>query len=163
MNVHECRSDGQTNTRNGRLKAAFTVEASMLMILILPLLMLIIVFSMDMHDRAVLQGAVSEALSMGGNLVLYKEERKELSEKIQEIADRGTIWTGDISGGVSIDTRHVSASFEGTFDYPGYVQPLWAAGAKTITASGERTIIHPPSLIRKVRGVKRIVSALGTS
>ena len=162
MKRGECKTDINTKQRSGYLQAAFTVEASMLMILILPLLMLIMVLAMDLHDQAVLQGAVSEAVSMGGNLVLYKEERKALSEKIQETADRGTIWAGDISGNVSIDTKHVSASLEGTIDYPGFVQPLREAGPKTITASGERTIIHPPSLIWKVRGVKRVVSALGT-
>ena len=143
--------------------AVFTVEAAMLMVLILPLLMMLMVLSMDMHDRAVLQGAVSEAAGMGGNLVLYKEEREALSEKINELARKGTIWASDVSGNVSISSKKVSASFEGEISYPGYVQPFLNAGTKTISASGERTILSPPSLIRKVRGVKRVVSALSTS
>ena len=144
-------------------RAVFTVEASMLMILILPLLMMIMVLSMDMHDRAMLQGAVSEAVSMGGNLVLYKEERQALPERIEELARKGTILASDVSGNVSITSKKVSASLEGEISYPGYVQPFLNAGTRTISASGERTVISPPSLIRKVRGVKRVISALATS
>ncbi len=144
-------------------RAAFTVEAAMLMTVILPVLMVILTASFDLHDRALLQGAVSEALSMGGNLVLYEEDRAALPGLIGSLVQDGTIRAENLSNTVSADPDHVSASCSGTIDYPPFLEPFTASGSRTISATGERTIIHPATLIWKVRGIKRVVSALKTS
>ena len=149
--------------RTHLISAAFTVEAAMLMAVILPVLMAILTASFDLHDRALFQGAVSEALSMGGNLVLYEEERAALPGLIGSLMQDGTIRAEDLSAGVSADPDYVSASCSGTIDYPFFLEPFAPSGSRTISASGERTILHPASLIWKVRGIRRVVSALNTS
>ena len=149
--------------RKHRIKAAFTVEAAMLMAVILPVLMAILIAAFDLHDQALLQGTVSEALSMGGNLVMYEEERAALPGLIGSLIQNGTIRAENLTSSVSASPEHVSASCSGAIDYPAFLKPFTASGSRTISAAGERIILHPPSLIWKVRGIKRVVSALKTS
>ena len=135
----------------------------MLMDVILPVLMAILISSFDLHDKAVMQGAVSEALGMGGNLILYEEERSALPGLIMKLTENGVIRAQDLSCEVTADPDKVRASVSGQIDYPAFLEPLLASGNRQVSASDERTIWHPPSLIWKVRGIRRVISALATS
>ena len=146
-----------------RIRAAFTVEAAMLMAVILPVLMAVLITAMDLHDKALMRCAVSEAVGMGGNLVLYEQERAALPALIGKLTGDGVIKAQDLSCSVSADTEKVSASVSGQIEYPAFLEPFTASGTRMISASDDRTIWHPPSLIWKVRGAKRIISALATS
>ena len=71
-----------------RLAAVFTVEAALLMALILPVLLSLIYLGFLDHDRGVLQGAACEAASLADNSALDKARADKLRTLTEEILHR---------------------------------------------------------------------------
>ena len=68
-----------------RLAAVFTVEAALLMALILPVLLSLIYLGFLDHDRGVLQGAACEAASLADNSAPDKARADKLRTLTEEI------------------------------------------------------------------------------
>ena len=68
-----------------RLSAVFTVEAALLMALILPVLLSLIYLGFLDHDRGVLQGAACEAAALADNSAPDKARADKLRTLTEEI------------------------------------------------------------------------------
>ena len=69
------RKENGRKKKKGSLyaEASFTVEASALMTIILPVLIVILLAGFYLHDSAYLQMTATELCAMGSNMKVYKE------------------------------------------------------------------------------------------
>ncbi len=145
--------------KHSRLRASFTVEASLLMTMILPLLLGIIYYGFYLHDRGVLNGA-SQEISAQADLNHWKKSgNNRLAKSARKLEDR-TGPSRKVSSSVSVSDDRASVSYTGTMSLPGILPRLLGKSTLSTSASTERMLLHPADLIRKIRGVEYISSLL---
>lgn len=137
-----------------RLRASFTIETTLLMSVILPVLIALLMAGFYVHDRAKLQGAACELAARGCCLVLDEDRSSQLGKTANALSGGGTMWARSVRAQVSADEEAVSASAQGSFPFPGFTEALLSQGSETVTGSCDRKICHSAKLIRKVRGLK---------
>ena len=136
-----------------RLRASFTIETTLLMSVILPVLIALLMAGFYVHDRAKLQGAACELAARGCCLVLNEDRSSQLGKSANALSD-GTMWARGIHAQASADEETVTASAQGSFPFPGFTEAFLRQGSETVTGSCDRKICHSAKLIRKVRGMK---------
>ncbi len=142
---------------HGYAKASYTVEMTLLMSLILPLLIAILMAGFYLHDRALFQGAACEAAAMGSNLAVYDTQGSEVAALGHALTAHRAVWSRGASGSTSADQESASASFSGHFHWPGMIGKLWQSSHGQSEGQWSRRIYHSADLIRKVRGVEYVV------
>ena len=145
-------------TRKRRLPAGFTVEAALLMTVILPVLLAVIYYGFFLHDKGVLNGAAQQ-ITAQADLNSWKESgNNRLSKKASALTKQAGP-SGKISSNVSVNNNSVSVSYEGSMSLPGILPSLFGKGRLDTGAGAKREILHPADLIRRIRGLE-YVSAL---
>lgn len=137
------------------LKGSFTVEMTLLMSIILPILIALLISGFYVHDRAKLQAVSCELAARGSCLVLEKNANAKLS-KTAGVLKKGSMWTRNVQASVSCSEDEVFAMAQGTFPFPGYSAAFLGSNNSLCTGEWERKIYHPASLIRKVRGIEAL-------
>lgn len=102
-----------------RFQGSYTVEAALLMAVLIPLLAGVLYLGFYMHDKAFMKSAAYEAAileNMDG-----KREPGKINDGLLGIRGAGL----EVSG----DNRRVSAEASGTFLIPGFVAEFFAAGS----------------------------------
>ena len=141
-------------------KASFTVEASLIMTILLPVLVALIYLSFYVHDSAVLQGITCELAAKGSCLVQEKNTEELLrKEKEHLTASRFTGLQGT-KVSVNVGEESISVSGSGEFYFPGLIARFFGGNTKTISKSWSREILKPADRIRKIRGLKYMVDRI---
>ncbi len=135
------------------MRASFTVEISLLMTVILPVLFSLILLGFYLHDKAILEGAVWETASMGFNLKEYDSWEGDTKKVLASTTGQGMTWTSKGSTSCSVSEEQVSAGAEGSFKLPALVSRFLGKSSLTLKAQGRRDILCPQRVIRRVRGV----------
>ena len=143
--------------RAGCERAAITVEASLLMTLIIPMLIAIMVTGFYVHDRAYMQGVCTELCAMGSNLQLYEDAAAQLDALEKKRLSGTMMWAGAVSGAHRIDETAADASIHGSFSLPGLITRVFRMNTAEVSASWSRNIYHPAELIWVVRSAKYVV------
>ena len=141
-------------------KAAVTVEAALLMTLIIPLLIAIMVTGFYVHDRAYVQGVCTELCAMGSNLQLYDDAAAQLDVLESKRLSGSMMWTKAVSGSHDVSETAADASAHGSFNLPGLITNVFGMNVPEISASWSRNIYHPAELIWTMRSVKYVVDLL---
>ena len=140
------------------VRASFTVEASLLMSIILPALISLIIGGFYVHDRALVQSAACELAAMGSNLHEYDQASSKLSALKDQLTGSGYLWAGSIRGSVSVSARQSLSQVSGTFPVPALVSALLGNPSVMLKGRCVRQIYRPAGLIRKVRGAAELWS-----
>ena len=150
------RTEGKKEIRT--LKASFTVEAALLMGVILPVCVAIIMAGFYVHDRGVLQGMACETAAMGSNFASRKDGA--VSKTAASISPHRLVWARNLSFSAAAGKDSVTASFSADFRGPGAIAALMTGGSIRLTGTWQRSICRPARLIWKIRGVKFLADAL---
>ena len=137
-------------------KGSYTIEISLLMGLILPVLTGIIYMNFFLHDRAFLQAAAHETVSW---ISLHPKE--DSAEQVMEKLVQGRmLGTEAVDICVNVGSKEVTASGSGTFRMPGMLQNLFEkTGVENISEVHLRT--EPPSRrIQKIRGLMKTAEGI---
>ena len=137
-------------------RASLTVEAALLMGIILPVLTAIIYAGFYVRDAAFLQGATGEVAAMGSNLQLYKNGSSIAGKLSEELTASQMLRTDNLSRSLSQDEDGIRISYTGTFRIPGYISDFWQGDSLRVQASWARTYYHPSRMIWKIRGAKAL-------
>ena len=142
--------------KGGRLGASFTVEASLLMGIILFVLVSLIYEGFYLHDSAAAQAAVCELAAAASNHWPEKDGEAALMRLRGDLEKNG--WTAAEARSLSLSAGRdaVSASFTGSVRVPG-AAPFLGEGDLSITKSRSRSILKPADLIRRGRGIKALL------
>lgn len=142
------------------LQAGFTVEAAMIMTILLPVLTVLIYMGFYVHDMAVIQGAACEAAAMGSNLVLEENRESILEEKVNALVTARLLGTRIGRKGLSAGKDQISVYYGGDFPIPGLIAKLVSGNELTIEKEWNRTIFHPADEIRKIRGLEYMIDSI---
>lgn len=146
------------NQKAGIYRASYTVEAAILMAIIVTVLAALMITAFYLHDCAVLQAESCEIVSAGSNAVTEKEQQKVTAELKKMITKDRLLGSQNISGQVNTGKNGVSAAWEGKYPVPGIVGKFILHGTLPVKASWNSEKIKPADTIRKFRGVKKLLS-----
>lgn len=136
------------------VKGSCTVEAALLMGILLPLFVAVLYMGFFLHDRGFLQGAAFEAAAYA-SLHADDGEPDAGGAAGRLIAGR-LLGTGNVGVQAAVGERQVSISCSGTFSVPAPVLPFLGGNHQTkadVTLSLER----PSRRIQKIRGVTKVI------
>lgn len=150
----------EKNEETTALQGSFTVEAALLMAILLPVLVSVIYLSFCLHDRAVLQGISCEIGAMGSNLRQEKKAEAMLNEKQRALTENRLLGTKNIVKSLSVSDNRVSVTFSGSYPFPGLIMRLMGGNQLQIWRSWSRELYRPAKLIRKIRGLNDMVDTL---
>lgn len=139
-----------------RARGSFTVEASLLMTIIIPVLVSLIYGSFYLHDCAVMQGAACELAAMASNLQGDPNRESLLQKKKEELLQGRLLGTRQGTISLTVSDSKVQVSCEGKFYIPGLVSHLLSQNLVSIEKSWNRKLYHPTETIRKIRGIKAL-------
>ena len=108
-----------------RLSAVFTVEAALLMALILPVLLSLIYLGFLDHDRGVLQGAACEAAALADNSAPDKARADKLRTLTEEIGKDAVLVSRSLESSFSLSKDFVQVSYTGSMKVPGLLPRLF--------------------------------------
>ena len=142
-----------------RAQASFTVEAAMLMCVILPVLLALLYLGMFLHDKGVLNGAAQEVAATADLNRFRNGGNARLARKADQLADR-TGASGKAKSSVQVTDHEVSASYSASMKLPGLLPKLF--GKETLDTGADVTRILPDAAdtIRKIRGLEYVSAML---
>ena len=145
--------------RGFRLQASFTVEAAMLMWVILPVLLALLYLGLFLHDKGVLNGAAQEVAATADLNRFRNGGNARLARKADQLADR-TGASGKAKSYVQVTDHEVSASYSASMKLPGLLPKLF--GKETLDTGADVTRILPDAAdtIRKIRGLEYVSAML---
>ena len=145
--------------RGFRMQASFTVEAAMLMCVILPVLLALLYLGLFLHDKGVLNGAAQEVAATADLNRFRNGGNAHLARKADQLADR-TGASGKAKSSVQVTDHEVSASYSASMKLPGLLPKLF--GKETLDTGANVTRILPDAAdtIRKIRGLEYVSAML---
>ena len=145
--------------RGFRLQASFTVEAAMLMCVILPVLLALLYLGMFLHDKGVLNGAAQEVAATADLNRFRNGGNARLARKADQLADR-TGASGKAKSSVQVTDHEVSASYSASMKLPGLLPKLFGKGTLDTGADVTRILPDAADTIRKIRGLEYVSAML---
>lgn len=142
------------------MQGSFTVEASMIMGIVLMILVAILYASFYVHDRGVAQGIVCELAAYGNGLSWENTVEQQMEKRKKELISSRFLHTEGIKVTAAKEKDQVTAAFSGSFLIPEFVQPLFLEKEKSVEKTWKRAIYDPADTIRKIRGVKYMVEGM---
>lgn len=115
-------------------KGSFTVEASLLMAILIPLLVGMMYLGFYLHNRAFLQGAACELAQIG---LLYDREEdaiKAMEQRNRQLLDGYLPGGGSWTGSVSLERKEVQVTLRGSLQAPGMAVNLFLGDRLTMQA-----------------------------
>lgn len=123
---------------------SFTIEAALLMTIIIPILTGLVYLGIYQHDKAWLSnkaGTVAAEMAVD-------------SEKSANVRWNGVIGNEKISGHVSRNKAKVQAEVKGNLQVPGLVLRYFAGGRLTLDYSVEKPVIEAKKEIQRLRNIE---------
>ena len=142
-----------------KMQASFTVEAAMLMCVILPVLLALLYLGMFLHDKGVLNGAAQEVAATADLNRFRNGGNARLARKADQLADR-TGASGKAKSSVQVTDHEVSASYSASMKLPGLLPKLFGKGTLDTGADVTRILPDAADTIRKIRGLEYVSAML---
>ena len=140
-------------------RGSFTIEAALLMTLILPVLLALIYLGLFLHDKGVLNGAAQETAACA-DLSRWKEHGNDhLDRRAKKLSDR-TGPSRQVTASVTASQSRVEVSYSGRMSLPGLLPQLFGRSVLDTGASAERVFPDPADLIRRIRGLEYVSAML---
>lgn len=141
--------------RQKKLRGSYTIEAALLMGIILPLLVAVIYMGFYFHDKGFLQGAAHEAVCIA-DLRIDDLEKNTSGVSEQLIAGR-MLGTRRTEGRIDAGDKIVQADYRGNFQVPGMTRIFWGSGQLQMAAKASLTTERPSKRIQKIRSVVKVI------
>lgn len=139
-----------------KLRASYTVEAALLMTVILPLLTGIIYLGFYLHNVSVMQNAAYE-LTVLGSFESGRGDGESIVEKRkQELVSRAFPGLGQVQADVQIGKKKVSARIQGEFRIPGLIMHFFCNNRMNIQAYSEMELLQPGKQIIRMHQIKKL-------
>lgn len=147
-----------TQAKHSALSGSYTIEASLLMGILLPLLVGIIYIGFFLHDRSFLQCSAHEAASYAS---LHTDDKNaDIQTAAQRLITGRTLGTQGISVNTAASTRQVQVTYKGTFLFPVPTIPFFGQSASIIQSGVTLNLERPSHRIQKIRGASKVIHAL---
>lgn len=140
-------------------KGSYTVEAALLMGIILSVLVGVVYIGFWYHDKNFLQSAAYEAACVAS--LRADDESYQLGEAAQMLTSGRMLGTASLQTDCQNGSKKASVSFEGTFSLPGMVIAFFQKEKLQMQESCELTTERPSHRIQKIRGLLKIVQRAG--
>ena len=142
-----------------RLRGSYTVEAALLMTVILPLLFGIIYLGFYLHNGAMMQNAAYELAVLES---LQGEEEEDFAEeRKQALTGQAFFGLKNVQAEVKEGKKHITASLEGTFYVPGMAMRFWCRNRLTISANAELAVSEPGKTIARIHLLEKLIEEDG--
>lgn len=141
-----------------KVKGSYTIEASLLMGILLPVLVSIIYMGFFLHDRGFLQGAACEAASYAS--LHTDDDGADIPAAAQLLVSGRTLGVRGAVAKTDIGDRQASISYEGNFLAPGMTRSFFGMGTITVRAQASLTLERPSRRIQKIRGVVKVMDSV---
>lgn len=139
------------------ISASFTVEASLLMAVILPVLIGILLAGFYVHDQAFLQGAVCEVSGMGSSMALYADRDARMWQTLNKRTGKSMLWARGLNQSCSASKTMSQALISATFRFPGMVAAFFGRDRQALEEGATRKVYHPADLIRTFQGARDLL------
>ncbi len=148
-----------------RLMCAYTVEASLLMPMILTVIVLVIYLTFFLHDRAILQSAAYTACLRGSQLINGEDVYVNVEKWGKELIKDRLIATGDVETQIEIKGDRITVAYDGALRIPaGTLLCKALNGGRDmidVRAQSQADCVNPIGFIRKCRIVENILGSTG--
>ena len=141
-------------------RGSFTVEASLIMTILLPVLAAILYLGFCDHDRGILMGAACEITATADNMLWKKNPGNGLDRKASSLAKQHLLCARNVKTQVSVSEDHVRVSYSGSFSLPGILPRLFGKGVLSVDQQRDRVLLHPTDVIRTIRGLEYMTDRL---
>lgn len=136
--------------------ASFTVEAALLMTILLPVIICLLYLGFYLHDRGVLQGTACEITASADNHQWKNQNSSKLPRQGKAAAKKRILSVRGLSGEVRISKDDVTATFTGSISLPGLIPQLIGKKKLHISESQSRRLLRPSDVIRVIRGLEAL-------
>lgn len=143
-----------------RLRGSYTVEAALLMTVILPLLFGIIYLGFYLHNGAMMQNAAYE-LAVLESLQGEEMEERSVEERKQVITGQAFLNLKNVRAEVIREKKSITASLEGTFYIPGLVMRFWCQNRLKLSADAKLAVCEPGKTIARIHMLKKLIEEDG--
>ena len=141
------------------LRAGFTVEAALLMTVILPVLLAILYYGFFLHDKGVLNGAAQQVTAQA-DLNSWKKSGNNRLSRMAGKMEKQTGPSKKVSSKVSVKKDQVSASYSAGMSLPGLLASWFGKSRLNTGALAKRPLLYPADVIRKIRGLEYVSAML---
>lgn len=128
-----------------RIKGSFTVEAALLMAILIPLLTTLIYMGYYLHDRVWLQNAALETAV-----------KLSIKEDSASTDWNGMLWKEQIQKSATKQKNAVTVEVCGEFQMPGLAARFLTDGRLSLNYSVKKPVLHPKKEIQKWRNLEII-------
>lgn len=146
------------------LKGSYTIEAALLMPLILGTIVILIFTSFFLHDRAVIyEGAISLANKYSNEQKLSNDRIKQkLEAESRQVINDKVLCTKNISTQITVSNKEIIVKSQGNFYFPNmYVaQAVFRKQNFDIEVTKKMKRLDPVSFIRNCRKVEKIINRI---
>lgn len=143
------------------LKGSYTIEAALLMPLILGIIVVLIFTSFFLHDRAVMyEGAILLANRYTNEHTMSNEAiKQELETMSKQIINKKVLTTKNISTEIKVKDKEIIVKSSGDFNFPTMyvVQEVFHKQQVTIKTTKKMKRINPVSFIRTCKIVESLI------
>ena len=136
------------------VKGSYTIEASLLMGIILPLLVAIIYMGFFLHDKGLLLGAAYETAACM-SLRADDKDFDGASAAGKLIKGRALGSTG-LTASASAGEKQAQVTCSGNFRVPGMAAIFFGTNGINVTANISMNIERPSKRIRKIRSIAKV-------
>lgn len=144
--------------KNACIKGSYTVEAALLMGILLAVLVAVIDLGFYFHDKGFVQGAAHEAACAGS--LWADEENRALSGAASGLAAGRLLGTKGISCSVTEGVKEISVSYSGELMLPGMISGFFGGTRIPVRGQVSLTTQRPSARIQKIRGAVKIVKEI---
>lgn len=144
--------------RNRSYKGSYTVEAAMLMGIIITVMASLLIMCFYLHDRAVLQAMTCEIASAGNNFATEQEQQKITAELKKILTKDRLMGSRNVSQKIDADNKKVYAGWQAEYPVPGLAAKFIIQNKLGIHASWEAEKVQAADTIRKIRGIRKLVN-----
>jgi hypothetical protein len=101
------------------LKGSYTIEASLLLPMILSIIMILMFLSFYVHDRCILY-SIAYTAALRGSEVQSDEEKifREVEESSNKLLENKLLVTRNVNTDIKISSKDIAVSYQGDFQIP---------------------------------------------
>lgn len=135
-------------------KGSYTVEAALVLPVVLFVLSALMILAFYVHDRGILQSLACETAVTGNNYIT-EEERKTAVERIKgQVSPTRLMGSRGSSGHAAFGSSEVYVQYTAVYPVPGMAMRYLSGGRLKIAKSWRVEGINPSDWIRKQRGIR---------
>lgn len=137
------------------MKGSYTIEAALLMGILLPLFTAVIYMGFFLHDRGFLQSAAFETAAC----ISLRADEKDLEggRLMQNLMAGRLLGTRNTQAQASASERRTVVSGSGSFWVPGMAKQFFGTDGITLSAKVSLNQERPSRRIQKIRGATKVI------